>query len=109
MAVELGIQPSALVIMDHALNTAEEARDVAALLGHTPFILVTSAYHMPRAMQLMLRAGARPVPAATGHLLRLQRAAYRFGVIPGASGLHKTETALHEYWGLAATALRIER
>ncbi len=109
MAAELGIQPSALVIMDRALDTAQEAGDVAALLGHAPFILVTSGYHMPRAMQLMLRAGARPVPAATGHLLRVQRAADRFGVIPGARGLYKTETALHEYWGLAAAALRIER
>jgi uncharacterized SAM-binding protein YcdF (DUF218 family) len=109
MAEELGIPPSALVIMDHALNTDQEAREVAALLGHAPFILVTSAYHMPRAMQLMLRAAARPVPAATGHLLRVQRAADRFGVIPGARGLRKTETALHEYWGLAAAALRVDR
>jgi uncharacterized SAM-binding protein YcdF (DUF218 family) len=108
MAVELGVQASSLVVMDHALNTAQEARDVAALLGHTPFILVTSAYHMPRAMHWMLSAGARPVPAPTGQLLGLQHSD-RFGVLPGARGLHKTETALHEYWGLAAAALRIER
>jgi uncharacterized SAM-binding protein YcdF (DUF218 family) len=108
MAAELGIQPASLVVMDHALNTGQEARDVAAVLGHAPFILVTSAYHMPRAMLLMLRAGARPVPAPTGQLLRVQHAADRFGVIPGSRGLHKTETALHEYWGLAAAALRID-
>jgi uncharacterized SAM-binding protein YcdF (DUF218 family) len=109
MAAELGVQPSALVVMDHALNTAQEARDVTALLGHAPFILVTSAYHMPRAMRLMLRAGARPVPAATGQLLRVLHPADRFGVFPGSHGLHKTETALHEYWGLAAAALHIDR
>jgi uncharacterized SAM-binding protein YcdF (DUF218 family) len=47
MAVELGIPRSVIVIMDRALDTAQEARDVAALLGRSPFILVTSAYHMP--------------------------------------------------------------
>jgi uncharacterized SAM-binding protein YcdF (DUF218 family) len=109
MAAELGIQPSALVVLDHALNTAQEARDVAALLGQAPFILVTSAYHMPRAMRLMLRAGARPLPAPTGQLLRVMRNADRFGVFPGSRGLHKTETALHEYWGLAAAVLHIDR
>jgi uncharacterized SAM-binding protein YcdF (DUF218 family) len=109
MAEELGIQPSALVVMDRALNTSQEARDVAALLGHERFILVTSAYHMPRAMSLMLRAGARPVPAPTGQILHVQHAADRFGVIPGSSGLHKTEAALHEYLGLVASTMRIDR
>ena len=33
----------------------------------------------------------------------------RFGVIPGSSGLRKTETALHEYLGLAAINLRVDR
>src|ERR1700722_5257735 len=43
LAADLGIQPSALLTMDRARNTDQEAREVAALLGHTPFILVTSA------------------------------------------------------------------
>jgi uncharacterized SAM-binding protein YcdF (DUF218 family) len=109
MAAELGIQSSALVVMDRALNTAGETRDVNALLGQAPFILVTSAYHMPRAMYLMRRAGTHPIPAPTGQLLRVQHAAERFGILPGSRGLHKTEAALHEYWGLAAAALRIDR
>jgi uncharacterized SAM-binding protein YcdF (DUF218 family) len=109
MASELGVSPGALVIMDHALNTAQESRDVVALLGHAPFILVTSAYHMPRAMRLVQDAGGNPVAAPTGQILRVQHVTGRFGLFPGSSGLRKTETALHEYWGLAAAALRIDR
>jgi uncharacterized SAM-binding protein YcdF (DUF218 family) len=108
MAAELGVDRSAVVVLGHALNTAQEARDVTALLGSAPFILVTSAYHMPRAMWLMRRSGADPLPAPTGQLLRLEHAAERFGIIPGSRGLRKTEIALHEYWGLAAIGLRIE-
>ena len=108
LAADLGIQGSAMIVMDRALDTAEEARDVFAVMGRTPFILVTSAYHMPRAMRLMLRAGANPVPAPTGQLLHPQRTAERFGLIPGSRGLRKTEAALHEYLGLAAVSLRID-
>jgi uncharacterized SAM-binding protein YcdF (DUF218 family) len=109
LATELGIEPSALTVMDRALNTAEEARDIAAKLGGTPFILVTSAYHMPRAMRLMRLAGANPLPAPTGQIVHAQRAAERFGVIPGSRALRKTETALHEYVGLAAAGLGVDR
>jgi uncharacterized SAM-binding protein YcdF (DUF218 family) len=108
MATELGVQQSALIVMDRALDTSQEAREVAALLGHSPFILVTSASHMPRAMLLMARAGANPVPAPTGQMVHTQRGAALFGLVPGSRGLHKTETALHEYLGIAAERLRIE-
>jgi uncharacterized SAM-binding protein YcdF (DUF218 family) len=107
LAADLGVQPSALIVLDKALNTGQEARDVAAVLGHSPFILVTSAYHMPRAMRLMRIAGANPVPAPTGQLIRTQRSD-RFGLIPGSRALRKTEAALHEYLGLAEVALGIE-
>ncbi len=108
LATELGIQRSALVVMDRALDTEQEAREVAALLGHSPFVLVTSAYHMPRAMLLMRHAGANPVAAPTGQILRAPQGSERFGFIPGARGLRKTEAALHEYLGLAAIELRID-
>jgi uncharacterized SAM-binding protein YcdF (DUF218 family) len=105
IATELGIQRSALIVMDRALNTKQEAREVVALLGHSPFILVTSANHMPRAMQLMRRAGANPVAAPTAQIIHTHQG---LGLIPGSSGLHSTETALHEYLGLLAARLGID-
>jgi len=108
MAAELGVPPSDLVVRDHALDTAQEAQDVAALLGRSPFILVTSAYHMPRAMRLMRRAGANPLAAPTGQFLHEPGGIERLGLIPGSHGLRETEAALHEYLGLAAISLGIQ-
>jgi uncharacterized SAM-binding protein YcdF (DUF218 family) len=108
LATELGIPRSALIVLDSALDTSEEARAVVAVLGHTPFILVTSAYHMPRAMRLMRRAGADPIPAPTGQRLHTPRGARRFGLFPGSRDLRNTEIALHEYLGLAAVGLGVE-
>jgi uncharacterized SAM-binding protein YcdF (DUF218 family) len=108
LAADLGIERSAVIIMDRALDTAQEAREVAAVLGHSPFVLVTSAYHMRRAMVLMRRAGSNPLPAPTGQLVHIQHGFERFGLIPGSRGLRKTEAALHEYFGLAAISLGID-
>ena len=108
LAAQLGVERSALVVMDRALDTRQEARAIAAMLGHSPFILVTSAYHMPRAMRLMQLEGANPLAAPTGQLTHTGRGAERFGLIPGSRGLHKTEAALHEYLGLAAISLRLD-
>jgi len=108
LAAEFGIERSAVIVMDRALDTAHEAHEVVAALGHSPFILVTSAYHMPRAMRLMRSAGANPLPAPTGQISNAQRGIDRFGLMPGSSGLRKTELALHEYLGLAAISLGIE-
>lgn len=107
LALDLGIQRSSMVVLDRALDTNQEARDVVSVLGQSPFILVTSAYHMPRAMRLMHRVGANPVPAPTGQILHAPREAGQYGLIPGSSGLRKTEIALHEYLGIAAIRLGI--
>ena len=106
LAGDLGIDDASLVILNGSLNTSDEARSVARLVGAAPFILVTSAYHMPRAMRLMERAGARPIPAPTGQLVDPKN--IWSSALPTSSGLRKTEQALHEYLGTAALAVGID-
>jgi len=104
LARGLGIDDASLLVLDASLDTRAEAHSVAALIGAATFILVTSAYQMPRAMRLMERAGARPIPAPTGQL-SYESANIRWGSwLPTSGGLSKTERALHEYLGLAALA-----
>lgn len=99
-AVDFGIDPDAIVKLDKSLDTEEEAGSVAALIGAAPFIMVTSAYHMPRAVRLMQLAGAHPIPAPTGQLVSRQATYGARGWIPDSASLRKTECALHEYMGL---------
>lgn len=107
LAKDLGVPPSSLVISDRALNTVEEARVVARLVGSTPFILITSAYHMPRAVRLMRRAGTSPIPAPTGQRVDATARIWR-ALLPSPGGLDATQRALHEYLGLAAIATGLE-
>ncbi len=63
--VTLGIDPGRITIEDQSRNTDENARFVRDLLRPSPgqtWILVTSAYHMPRSVGLFRTAGFPVVP-----------------------------------------------
>jgi uncharacterized SAM-binding protein YcdF (DUF218 family) len=102
LAADLGIAVPPSQVLSAPLDTGQEARAIAALVGHAPFILVTSAYHMPRAMRLMRLAGLEPIAAPTGQRVGVPPVRGLRQFVPTSSGLHKTELALHEYAGLLA-------
>jgi uncharacterized SAM-binding protein YcdF (DUF218 family) len=62
--VDLGVPSEAIVSDGEALNTMENIRNVRRMVGEARVALVTSAYHMPRALQLAgrgkLNVGAFP-------------------------------------------------
>jgi uncharacterized SAM-binding protein YcdF (DUF218 family) len=60
LLVELGVAPPRITLEDKSRNTDENARFTAALVHPRPtqrFLLITSAYHMPRSMGLFEKAG----------------------------------------------------
>lgn len=106
VALLLGVSQQDIVLESRSRDTEEEARFLQPLLQTQPFILVTSAAHMPRAMALFRKAGTKPVPAPTGYLTK-QQGSKRFDYYyPGLPGLSKTSTAVYEYLGLAWAKLR---
>jgi len=105
LAREFGVADASLVLLQSPLDTAAEARAVAALLDGAPFVLVTSAYHMPRAMRLMQRAGQHPIAAPTGQRVGGYSGTGLHRWLPTSYGMRDTEIALHEYLGIAAIAL----
>jgi uncharacterized SAM-binding protein YcdF (DUF218 family) len=102
LAHDLGVDETSLIVLDRALDTGAEAKTVFSLLGAKPFLMVTSAYHMPRAMRLMEQNGAHPIPAPTGQRVDESAPANWRSLLPTADGLRKTDLALHEYLGFAA-------
>ena len=100
-AREMGIDPALIVVLDRSVNTADEARNLSKLFGSSPFLLVTSGYHMRRAMKLFEHTGAHPIPAPTGSRVGLRKDI--FGpLVPRSGNLTGTEAAFHEYLGLLA-------
>lgn len=69
-AISLGVDPQRIVRLDMPRDTEEEALAIKALVGSAPFALVTSAWHLPRAMSLMHGLGLNPVPCPADFLGR---------------------------------------
>lgn len=66
-AVRLGVPSEAILVDDQARTTYENAIGTRRVLGSaTSIVLVTSAYHIPRAMALFKKQGFEVVPSACG-------------------------------------------
>jgi uncharacterized SAM-binding protein YcdF (DUF218 family) len=110
---ELGVDPARVRLEDASRNTDENARFTARMLhpeSSQRWLLVTSAWHMPRSMGLFEKAGfkvtAYPVAFRTpgpDHGLQWET--------DPARNLQTLEIALHEWIGLAAYRVtgRIDR
>ncbi|PXW27141.1 Uncharacterized SAM-binding protein YcdF, DUF218 family [Paraburkholderia caballeronis] len=87
-----------LVLENKSLTTYENARNVAHIIGGSydgTMLLVTSSYHLRRAMLDFHRFGLDPTPvvAAVRHPER--------GLLPRMQNLASAELALHELIGIA--------
>ena len=102
---EQGVDLARVTLEAGSRNTRENARQVATLLGarcQEPWLLVTSAWHMPSAMAEFESVGCRvtpyPVDFRTG-------ASTDWSEYALARSLMLWQTALHEWLGLAVYAL----
>ena len=99
----LGVPRGRITLEDHSRTTVENAVNSKAIVQPKPderWLLVTSAYHMPRAIGVFRKAGfpVEPYPVdwrASG----LDDALRPFATM--SEGLGRTDTAVHEWVGLA--------
>jgi uncharacterized SAM-binding protein YcdF (DUF218 family) len=90
--------------MDTAENAAYSARILKAA-GISRVVLVTHAFHMPRAQRLFEQAGLEVVPAPTAFFSHRRFDWLASDFMPQVNALHISYYAQHEWLGLAWTAL----
>ena len=98
LPVEMGIPESRLVLNTSAFDTEDEARRFSQIIGKEPFALVTSAYHMPRALRLFKKYGSSPI-ACPCEFTTLREPFFYAKYFPSPSNLLGSHKALHEYYG----------
>ena len=101
----MGVPRSALTMETRSQNTYENAiftRDLPGLDAQRPWLLLTSAWHMPRSLATFKKAGWNvtpyPVDFRTGGITPLS--SYNLG-----EGAERWELLLHEWIGIAAYRL----
>ena len=100
-AISMGIREKQILLTGIVTNTADEAAEVKTLMefgGMRRIILVTSSYHMPRAVMLFDRAGVTSVPYPTDFRSSGGRIDW-MSLVPSAHGLNKTSEAVRELIG----------
>jgi hypothetical protein len=99
----IGVPVDKMIFEDESRNTHENAEFSAKKLQPTPqqnWLLVTSAFHMPRAIGCFKKAGFNVYPATVGYMtdghydLRLS--------FDMSFKMYKLFYAVHEYYGLVA-------
>ena len=102
----LGIPKKDIILESGSNDTKDQARLIKQIVGSQPFVLVTSAIHMPRSMALFKKQGMYPVPAPAGQTARARQFLTPGSFFPNSTALENSSSALHEYLGLIWAKLR---
>jgi uncharacterized SAM-binding protein YcdF (DUF218 family) len=111
-ALSRGVPAEATVVTPYVFNTADEAREVAVLLrdrgvSSPRVLLVTSAFHMPRAVSLFEQQGLQVYPYPVDFEAGRLRLSWSL-LVPHPGNLRATQQALREGYGRAYYALRAQ-
>src|SRR5262245_13525656 len=97
----LGVDPSRIELEERSINTCDSARNVAATIKDAPgrWLLVTSAFHLPRSVACFREMGLDIVPYPAGYESRTN------SLVRLGANLRNLSLALHEWIGLLAYRL----
>ena len=98
LALALGVKKEKLHVESTPRDTQEEAIVAKKYIDNAPFILVTSASHMKRALKFFKNEGLNPIPAPTNHLADIKYPNYT--KVFDAHTLYKANIIWHEILGL---------
>jgi uncharacterized SAM-binding protein YcdF (DUF218 family) len=101
LARALGVSNDSVTLEPRPESTEDEARIVGDIVKGEPFVLVTSAVHMTRAVAAFRRRGLNPIPAPTDH-----RSGLPMGFFPSSRRVADGDAVVHEILGIAAMWLK---
>ena len=97
VALSLGVKKEDIILGTEPKDTQEEAIFTKSIVDKEPFVLVTSATHIPRSMILFESLGLNPIAAPT----KFYKDEFRgFLRVPDIESFENSTTAFHEYYGM---------
>jgi uncharacterized SAM-binding protein YcdF (DUF218 family) len=104
VAISLGVPKDDIIQETLSRDTHDEAVLIKEIVKNEPFVLVTSAVHMKRAMMLFRKQKTNPIPAPTDYLaISKNRAIIE---LPSSDGYMQADSAFHEYLGILWAKIR---
>ena len=99
-AIKFGVPKKSILLTDNVQNTDQEAKSVKKLLNsnNAKVILVTSAFHMPRAKKVFEASNIKVIPFAVDFINSHQKLTF-MSFIPSADALKGTSLFVREMIG----------
>ncbi|HXU43033.1 MAG TPA: ElyC/SanA/YdcF family protein [Burkholderiales bacterium] len=104
LAAAIGVPPQDIVLDDRSQDTESQAVNIAVMVKREPCLVVTSAYHLPRAMRLFAKAGVDAIPAPAQYVTG--RGFAPGDLYPSGAPINAMQILVAEYLGTAWSRLR---
>jgi uncharacterized SAM-binding protein YcdF (DUF218 family) len=107
-AVGLGVKKQDIIVESESLNTRQNAEKVKQILsekGYKNPVLVTSAFHMSRAVENFRKQGIQASPYPTDYQTNIKSVFTWQKLLPSEGALWMSCIALREYLGLIGTLI----
>lgn len=113
----MGVPESAMILQGDSANTAQDAEFSTSIIKENNWkrvVLVTSALHMPRSVDLFRRLGVEVIPAPTDYTITDQAWKELFSwqwenvlinILPTGSSLKSTTSSMKEYIGMIVNSI----
>jgi uncharacterized SAM-binding protein YcdF (DUF218 family) len=100
--IKIGVRTEDIIIDNSSRNTAESAITSKKLLaGYAPpFVLITSAYHIPRAKMLFDKQGLNTIAYPFNYFGFYRGVSFKSLLMPDASNLYKWQVVIREILGI---------
>ena len=104
IAIAQGVPAEQILVTQEVGNTRDEAQAVARMArarGWKRIILVTTAWHLPRAARLFRKAGVDFIPFPVDFRTDGTKEVRAVDFLPNVEAMQRTEIALRECYGIA--------
>ena len=99
VAESLKVPRDRMIMENRPRDTAQEAELLKPLLGPEAFILVTSALHMPRAIEIFKNLGMQPIAAPTDYIVKHHIVEPPGSALPSPGNLDLARRIIYEWIG----------
>jgi len=93
-----------ILLEEKSKNSYQSAKEIKKIIGDESFILITSAYHLPRSVYIFRKMGLDPIPVPAD--FKAEENYNILDLFPDPRNLKKCDLAFHEYFGLLYYHLR---
>ncbi len=100
LAEIMGVPRQSLLLEKDSQDTFDQAALIRPIVQSDPFVLVTSANHMPRSMAVFRKGGMNPIAAPADFLVLRAKSQFPRKILPSPAHLQNSERAVYEYLGL---------